>query len=1269
MNNNDISLFEKVAFVNNIPDEGDAYKLSQEYPFAIIITDTSDAGIVKGIAKGVSIDNETGKQIEYLNTDVINEPSGNIWLGGQRLTKFINIDNNRHVIPMDTYSIVLNFNQITGLLSLYTEAKIEDFELSTVFFKDIFGKLHVFINKEKLRTEYNGTVDDDGNNVAGVVDTTDADTNSFFGKHILGTIEKSTNDCNYLEFIQTEQNHGYLLKDAIDSHNNAIYVILRFESSSESALGSLDNTTFNIINMYSNYEPSSNGSQQFCEFFTRQFLNRMCGTTTKMNYGNDYTVYASNTDWAHDCTFTQQDMNDIAAATINLKYRNQEDGGRKPGKYIIYKINLLEGTKIDSNSQLTIPYGTSGTFPISMDTKLDFQFNALSSDFAGFRMSRGWTYINPIVNPYNFNLYINKNGKEELVDAVNGKIFIMPGETIQFSYYMEPEHVQDLKLYIYCDKNYSSFTVNNQRVTGNSAEYIYNIDENDIVTNCLGFNTPLFTLTSTKLNGVDTGIAYNYEYNVGTSGEKYSNKFTFEITASKDFTYKNIYFNNVPGGINTGNATEIPNPPSSRLRFVLVKQETYKENGINKTRNIKLFDSGATYSIYRYTYEGLQIGLQNEETNQWENNLSWGINVGNDSNELEKMSGQILQSMNPGIVYAIFSDRTSAADPGLNNIYYNLKEDNLGLNSKNDNNINNRLQIIFNIMDNPGYVNTNGSRRINHETLDLDVNGIVSAVGNNYKYTNYDNLFPAQLYMGYTYDLRVPYIYRTYMPNSSNNNYINYMQLSYNYRGNLDSSLLRPNNDGRDKDNSIKVMYIRAAQIKQIAINGGITLSYYHNNEEIPYDGSNSIPTSGEKVKFIVNTNLDTNKENIQDINQNAVTIELAYPYTMTDTATSANDASLSNSYYKLNAFKYVFIDNNQNFSISKLKDAITIGKKQDNVIINQNTDELNTNSFMRTDNSNQRQQYLTIENDNLYYNSSVDNINNYEIYYNISITDPNYLNNFNSPIVITDSESKKILFKNYKTRWLMYLEAAENPNNNPQDPQYKLTTAEWKIYNRSSDGYEDGLNRYNIDITVPSFNHFTDDFSQVPNKRPEGFIRMGSDGPLDPSNTNSVNNSSNKYSGGWTYLGVNTIEGEGEILSTQYKTRSCEILTATSESLIASGQVDGLEILDYENANGQNWTEYEETKILEWHDELLDVLLILPYFLTVEIDNDTLTYTTPEKLDNTITRNSMTFRYINDSLYIDNGRYNVYHIIDRGQHSGILSNISILSKISVKNK
>lgn len=389
MNNNDISLFEKIAFVNNIPTEDSANELSNDYPFAVIVTEQTEEGVRNGIKPNTT-----------------NKGSGNIWIGGNRLTKFINVDQVNNSINMDTYSIVLSFDQESGLLSLGTQAKVDDYELSSIFYKKSDSELCVYIDKSAMNNA-NGTTINNENTIG------------------WNWNEISVNS-NLRDMPRTSSNEYAWNIDTIDSKDNIFYMIVRFEASSYNSLISVPITSFNILSDSQNSDISTYEIVDNCARATDY-----CETITKNNT-EGYTKY------------TQSDINLIEKVTWGVPYKDESEGGRKPALYVMYKV------KVNKN------------IPDSIITKpnLSFKFSTLSSYFTkGIRVNRANTLINFIYNnPDDIKLYADNN-------VVSDNIFIMPNATKKLSLQINPKFVRDLKLYI-TSSNEEITTDNLSSITG-----------------------------------------------------------------------------------------------------------------------------------------------------------------------------------------------------------------------------------------------------------------------------------------------------------------------------------------------------------------------------------------------------------------------------------------------------------------------------------------------------------------------------------------------------------------------------------------------------------------------------------------------------------------------------------------------------------------------------------------------------------------------------------------------------------------------------------
>jgi len=372
MNNNDISLFEKIAFVNNIPTEDAAHELSNDYPFAVIVTEQTESGVRDGIKPNAN-----------------NKGSGNIWLGGNRLTKFINVDQVNNSISMDTYSIVLNFDQESGLLSLNTQAKVDNYELSSIFYKDSNDNLCVYIDKDTI-SNANGTTINNNNTEGWDWDTLSTDSR-------LKDMPRN-NSVDYIWNI-----------DTIDSKDNIFYMIVRFEASSYNSLISVPITSFNILSDSQNSDISTYELIGNCEK-----APEYCTSITETN-NEGYTVY------------NLEEISLIEKVTWGIPYKEFSEGGRKPALYVMYRVKVNKNLP---DSGINKP-------------NLAFKFSTLSSYFTkGIRVNRSNTLINfTYNNSDDIKLYANN-------EVVSNNIFIMPNATKKLSLQINPKFVRNLKLYV-----------------------------------------------------------------------------------------------------------------------------------------------------------------------------------------------------------------------------------------------------------------------------------------------------------------------------------------------------------------------------------------------------------------------------------------------------------------------------------------------------------------------------------------------------------------------------------------------------------------------------------------------------------------------------------------------------------------------------------------------------------------------------------------------------------------------------------------------------
>ena len=203
-NNNDISLFQKIIFVDNIPNEAEAKRLSIKYPFCVFVTDDNEDG-----PNGITPANANGA-------------SSNMWKGGHRLTKFINVDPEMDNIGMDTYSIKLTFDYDTGLLGIKTVQKIEAYKLIGITYKKKDNTWRTFINK----TEINADMEAQRANVP--------------------LSEWEDDELNYDDLSYNEINESFLF-DTIDAVDNKLYFIVRYFARDAQGLSTVPVQSFDLI--------------------------------------------------------------------------------------------------------------------------------------------------------------------------------------------------------------------------------------------------------------------------------------------------------------------------------------------------------------------------------------------------------------------------------------------------------------------------------------------------------------------------------------------------------------------------------------------------------------------------------------------------------------------------------------------------------------------------------------------------------------------------------------------------------------------------------------------------------------------------------------------------------------------------------------------------------------------------------------------------------------------------------------------------------------
>jgi len=119
-NNVNISDYEKIIFVNNINETNNQDLIkNQNYSFAVFFTNNTDVP-----ANWPS--SAWGPKIK------------NIWYGGQRLNRFVGIDQNNCTLSVGNHTVKLTFNYEKGLLGISDTNKLSKIEFVNLSFVDAY---------------------------------------------------------------------------------------------------------------------------------------------------------------------------------------------------------------------------------------------------------------------------------------------------------------------------------------------------------------------------------------------------------------------------------------------------------------------------------------------------------------------------------------------------------------------------------------------------------------------------------------------------------------------------------------------------------------------------------------------------------------------------------------------------------------------------------------------------------------------------------------------------------------------------------------------------------------------------------------------------------------------------------------------------------------------------------------------------------------------------------------------------------------------------
>jgi len=383
MDNNDISLFEKVVFVNNIPSEMDAMELSRRYPFAIFVSDYGNFGSI--------VNGELNSDVPENTRDWNQYAFNNLWKNGKRLTKFNNVDPKNHSVNMDTYTINLDFDLAKGLLSLNAVAKVDSYNVVGFIYKTGNETYNTFINQTEMRGMIpylnSGAMSKSITNISGVeweneIETTNQDENLNFGTFDKYVFESTLYNIN-----------------KIDAADNKFYMIVSYEAEKADALYSVPANAYSIY--CNNTEFSVTASPMFASEKLNQIIN-INNNTKKTNL-----------------------INKILKYTDNIVYVKGEDPVNQ--RCVIYEITVNENIEPDD------PHDK---------TKVSFSFESLKN-LPPIDLQVTYAYINPI----SFNLSAMIDNEWVTIDPDSNKdIYFMPDEASQFNMEIFPSNVRKLKL-------------------------------------------------------------------------------------------------------------------------------------------------------------------------------------------------------------------------------------------------------------------------------------------------------------------------------------------------------------------------------------------------------------------------------------------------------------------------------------------------------------------------------------------------------------------------------------------------------------------------------------------------------------------------------------------------------------------------------------------------------------------------------------------------------------------------------------------------------
>ena len=344
-NNNDISLFEKIVFVDNIPSEDEAQRLSSKYPFAVFISD-HDNTYNENITNIYEASNERDWNQFAFN---------NLWKGGKRLTKFNNIDFENSSVNMDTFTIDLEFDMQKGLLSLKAKAKVDGYKIVGFIQRKGEEDYVTYLNKKDILKNIRSRSEED-HHIENITENEFENDSAMF--------DEFTTDTFYNNKVLLGFNNGQDATDGFDTIDNKFYIIVSFEAQDVESLYSVPANAYNIYSIDDEF--SVTAAPMFIEDKLKQIIN-INNTEEKENLIQSILKYTKNISYSgvkQRCVIYEISINK------NVEPDNQDDDS-----LVSFGFESLKNIQ-----QMDIAYLFSYVNPTGFELKANIENNWVTID-------------------------------------------------------------------------------------------------------------------------------------------------------------------------------------------------------------------------------------------------------------------------------------------------------------------------------------------------------------------------------------------------------------------------------------------------------------------------------------------------------------------------------------------------------------------------------------------------------------------------------------------------------------------------------------------------------------------------------------------------------------------------------------------------------------------------------------------------------------------------------------------------------------------------